>query len=322
MKSKTTTRLIGLVGILISVACIALLGRSIDFSKTWEVIRQVNPLMVLAMMAIYLLTFPLRSMRWRIMMKSFNVPHDGVFIQSLFIGFAGNNLLPARGGELLRMEAFSRKTGISRTTSLSSILIEKVMDVIILLSILVGAFIAMRETSEVIKKTMYIMVPATLAVLLVIVVVAIWGARLAAWFSAKPNKLFQTAGRLLANVHSSLNFARSGGSLLRIFLLSALIWSIEVSLYAVGLRAIGVEYALLMVSMTALVLVNFSILVPSSPGYIGVFHAALVLALAIFKIPSESALAAAVLIHASQILPVTVLGLVFGAKYIVSAKNT
>ncbi|MFO0361930.1 MAG: lysylphosphatidylglycerol synthase domain-containing protein, partial [Flavobacteriales bacterium] len=68
MKSKTTTRLIGLVGILISVACIALLGRSIDFSKTWEVIRQVNPLMVVAMMAIYLLTFPLRSMRWRIMM--------------------------------------------------------------------------------------------------------------------------------------------------------------------------------------------------------------------------------------------------------------
>ncbi|MFN9800135.1 MAG: lysylphosphatidylglycerol synthase transmembrane domain-containing protein, partial [Bacteroidota bacterium] len=156
MNRKITSRLIGLSGIIVSVLCIWLLSKSIDFRQTWRVIQEVNPLFIPALMGIYLLTFPLRSIRWRYMMHSFSIPHDGIFIQSLFIGFAGNNVLPARGGELLRMETFSRRTGVSRTASLSSILLEKVMDVFVLMILLIAGFMGMRQASPLVEKTIWL----------------------------------------------------------------------------------------------------------------------------------------------------------------------
>jgi len=322
MNRKLTSRLIGLSGIVVSALCIWLLNKSINFDQTWLVIQEVNPLFVPALMGIYLLTFPLRSLRWRYMMHTFSIPHDGVFIQSLFIGFAGNNVLPARGGELLRMETFSRRTGVSRTASLSSILLEKVMDVFVLMILLIAAFIGMRQASPLVEKTIYLMVPLVLGTMAVLTVIGLRGDRIAGYFVHKPGRIQQTAGKMLGQVHASLAFIHSGRHLLTIAVLSALIWSLEVGLYVVGLRAIGIEQALLLVAITGLVLVNFSILVPSSPGYIGVFHAALVLALSLFGIPQEAALAAAVLIHASQVLPVTAIGLTVGARYIFGKKSS
>lgn len=321
MKGRLASRLIGVAGILISVVSIWLLSRSIDFAQTWEVIRKINPLFVPVLMGVYLLTFPLRSLRWRYMMKSLRIPHEGLFIQTLFIGFAGNNLLPARGGELLRMEAFSRRSGVSRTVALSSILLEKVMDVIFLMILLIAGFLGMRQSSALVEKTVYFMVPAIVTVAAILTAIGLWGNRIAEYFSRKPNKLSQSCARILSQVHASLAFIHSGRDLLAITGLSALIWSLEVSVYIFGLSAIGVEHALVLVAIIGLVLVNFSILVPSSPGYIGVFHAALVLAVSIFGISKEKGLAAAVLIHASQVLPVTILGLVFGAKYIIRSRD-
>lgn len=322
MKSKYTRRIVFVLGILISVVCLIFLGRHIDFSKSFEVIRGVHPLMFLAIIAIYLLTFPLRSLRWRIMMNSFGVKQDGIFIQSLFIGFAGNNLLPMRGGELLRMEAFSRRTGIRHATALSSIVLEKVFDVIILMLFLVAAFFGMKKDIPLLRHTMYFIVPGTLSVAAAIFAMSRYGDRIVEWLEARKRVWSNFLARVLKNVNESLHFVRTRESTLKIILLSLLIWSIEVSVYAVGLRAIGIERALLLVSVTGLVMVNFSILIPSSPGYIGVFQAALVLTLAIFNIPKADALAASIIIHAGQFIPVSILGLIFGARYILSSRRS
>jgi hypothetical protein len=61
---------------------------------------------------------------------------------------------------------------------------------------------------------------------------------------------------------------------------------------------------------TCLAVVSFGSLVPSSPGYVGVFEAMMVLALALFRVPEEQALAAGVLIHVCQFVPVTLWGLI------------
>jgi len=321
MKSKIARRIMLAVGIAVSVVCIILLGRHIDFSKSMDVIRGVHPLMFVAVMAIYLLTFPLRSLRWKLMMESFGVHQKGIFIQSLFIGFAGNNVLPARGGELLRMQTFSRRTGIGHGTSLTSILLEKVFDVFILMLFLVAAFMGMRKNIPLLRNTVYFIVPATFVVVGAIAILSKYGQEIIQWFQARNDRFSVFTARLLKSVYGALHFVRSGAGMLKILLLSLLIWSMEVGVYAVGLRAIGIEHALLLVSMTGLVMVNFSILIPSSPGYIGVYQAAFVLALAMFNIPNADALAASILIHAGQFIPVSLLGLIFGARYMMGPQK-
>jgi glycosyltransferase 2 family protein len=57
--------------------------------------------------------------------------------------------------------------------------------------------------------------------------------------------------------------------------------------------------------------VGLGISLPSAPGYVGVFHLAARLALEVFGVPRESATAYAILFHATQILPITVVGWIF-----------
>ena len=54
--------------------------------------------------------------------------------------------------------------------------------------------------------------------------------------------------------------------------------------------------------------VAFGVSVPSAPGYVGVWHAATVLALTLFGVPESTALGYAILYHASQYVPITLLG--------------
>ncbi len=67
----------------------------------------------------------------------------------------------------------------------------------------------------------------------------------------------------------------------------------------------------LVVGWTVLAFVGLGVSIPSAPGYVGVFHVAATWALAIFGIAQTTAVGYALLFHASQFVPVTLLGWVF-----------
>ena len=75
------------------------------------------------------------------------------------------------------------------------------------------------------------------------------------------------------------------------------------------MRALGIDAP---PSVWALVLlgINFAILLPSTPGQIGVLEAGAVLALSSAGIPAAPAAAFAVVYHAVHLVPSTALGLV------------
>jgi len=67
----------------------------------------------------------------------------------------------------------------------------------------------------------------------------------------------------------------------------------------------------LIAGWTVMTFVGFGISIPSAPGYVGVWHAATVLALSIFGVAQATALGYALLYHASQFVPITLLGWLF-----------
>ena len=64
-------------------------------------------------------------------------------------------------------------------------------------------------------------------------------------------------------------------------------------------------------SYTLLVLQALSTLIPFLPGYTGSFHYATIFGLGLYGVPSDEALGAALVIHAVNMLPIIVMGLVF-----------
>ena len=133
--SKSKKYVFGLLGIGISVLVIYLLAQKIDFNRAFNNFEEVSISSILLLALIYISTFFIRAIRWKLMLQDINIPYL-TCLSCLVIGFAGNNFLPVRGGELLRMEFFSRKSKINRVTGLSSIFVEKILDGLVLVSFL------------------------------------------------------------------------------------------------------------------------------------------------------------------------------------------
>ncbi|MDD3732593.1 MAG: lysylphosphatidylglycerol synthase transmembrane domain-containing protein, partial [candidate division Zixibacteria bacterium] len=74
-------------------------------------------------------------------------------------------------------------------------------------------------------------------------------------------------------------------------------------------------------SFVLLVIVSISILIPSSPGFIGVYHAGTFLTLSIYGIGKEDALSFAIVLHATQYIVVTVMGFYYLKKEHLSLKS-
>ncbi|HSR15668.1 MAG TPA: lysylphosphatidylglycerol synthase transmembrane domain-containing protein, partial [Gemmatimonadales bacterium] len=113
---------------------------------------------------------------------------------------------------------------------------------------------------------------------------------------------------LLEGIRAGLAALRSPSRLAAVVIWSVVIWTVNALSFLALFRAFGIEGGLAAAVLVQSAIV-FGIAVPSSPGYVGVFEAAVVVALALFAVPQDQALAYAVTYHATTFLPIVLLGL-------------
>lgn len=315
-KNRLVKFISGSAGIIISIAIVWYIAKSYDIKQAWNIIRSTSPSFYIGMVLVYLSTFYFRTLRWKLMLLNISNLNFGLLIKSIVLGFAGNNLIPARGGELLRMEYFSKKTKITRTTSLTSIFLEKILDATVLLLFLFCANLLLKVKNEAISNTIQV---ASLIVLPVVIALAITRAKghiIIEWSKNNQIKLIELIGNKLENIYSALLFLKFDYRTVKIIVLSLIIWLIEGLVFIIGIKSVGIEESIFSIGMIALCIVNFGILIPSSPGYIGIFQAAILIALGSFGISQTDSLAAAIIIHSSQFIPITMIGVgVFFSEY-------
>jgi len=115
--------------------------KSIDLPKTWEAIHSANMLFFLAAFVIYYLSFPLRAIRWRMLLENVGytkandveLPNLGKLGEIIYISFFANVVVPARLGDLYRAYLLRQETGLPTTRSFGTVLAERLLDLIILL---------------------------------------------------------------------------------------------------------------------------------------------------------------------------------------------
>jgi uncharacterized protein (TIRG00374 family) len=290
----------------------ALLWRDLDFAALGDALaRAAWPLVALAALLNLSLNLWARVRRWRSVLDPLphHGPGPGLFdLAKLHLASsAASNLLPARAGEALRTYAL-RRHGYPLEGLVAAHLFEKIVEAasIGLVALLLLAF---SPVPSALLWPIGLCAVAALAGPAFIAALA-WRARPGARRdpSSPTSGLFARLLRFLSRIPGSVRRLHSRETWGR-----ALFWScvsdlVDLAMIALCFVAVGIPCDPA-ACVTVFLAVNAAIAVPATPGQIGLFEAAAVLALGAFGAEPPRALSFALLYHAAHVLPVTALGL-------------
>ena len=125
----------GAIGIAVSVFAIWVLYNSVDFDDAFAVLRTASPAWIAVMLVTTTIDIGARGARWRTLLAPIApLPYRRV-LGYTYIGYLANNVLPARLGELYRSHALGEGEGVSRPTVLGTVVVERVVDTVMVVSI-------------------------------------------------------------------------------------------------------------------------------------------------------------------------------------------
>ncbi len=281
-------------------------------------IAAARPGPLAAAILIATLTFPLRLIRWRLLLtdeRGMPYPFAPLW-HAIALGFTANNLLPLRAGELIRSYTAARLTQARFTTVISSVAVERIFDGLTVVALLTFALLHSDLSSSVTVAGTSVTqlaraagVAAGVALVLAIMVVA---APLAAEKLVRrllsSTRLADRIVYLIEGIRQGLAVLRSPARLAGVILWSLVLWLANAWAFHLGFTAfdIPVSYSGALLMQGLLVL---GISVPSTPGFFGPFEAVIVAVLALYGIPGSLAFSYAIAFHVTTLVPITLLGL-------------
>ncbi len=306
------------LGVAISIGFIWFALKGLRLEQFWGVIQTANYWWLFPGIAVYFIGVWVRAWRWHYLL----LPVKSVSTQTMFpittIGYMGNNIYPARAGEVLRAVILKRKAGIPITASLATIIVERIFDGVVMLSFVfinLGELAKLQGHSGFVGNIQQVALYGTLVFMAALAVFL-----LASMFPHKTISMLQWVVTRLLPGHlqekimgiahkflDGLASLRSPFSILMIFVTSTIIWLLETLKYWFVMHAFNFS-----VSFFALMLmngiVNLATTIPSAPGYIGTFDAPGIAVLTAVGVDQATAAAYTLTLHAALWIPITLLG--------------
>ncbi|HEX5689528.1 MAG TPA: lysylphosphatidylglycerol synthase transmembrane domain-containing protein, partial [Roseiflexaceae bacterium] len=100
------------LGVVVSIFFLVLALRGLDLRDFWTTVRHANYWWLIPGVAIYFVAVWARTWRWHYMLRHIRRVSLGRLFPIVVIGYMGNNVYPARAGELLRSYVLKRKEGV------------------------------------------------------------------------------------------------------------------------------------------------------------------------------------------------------------------
>ena len=204
--------------------------------------------------------FGLRGLRWHGVMRHSVVPHRLRDAEGLtLVGYMGNNVLPARGGELLKIGLLGPRTTSRRREVLGTVLVERVLDAGVLAVLFDGlTWAGVKGSSDA-------------GVLAAVVALALAAAALALAFYVRLRSrghFHRFAERIRPVAGAAKLFIRPAG--IPLALLSLIIWCMDGFSFMLMADALDIGLAYLP-ALAVIVLASLASAVPAAPGYLCTF---------------------------------------------------
>ena len=302
------------LGLAVSAVFLYLALRNLHLAEVWSYIKTGNYWWLIPSVTVYFFGVWARTWRWHYMLRAIKPIPVGRLFPVVCIGYMGNNIYPARIGELLRAYVLKRKEGVSISASLATIVVERIFDgVIMLLFVFIGLGLPLGGTiPDDLRKFVNVISLFFFGALAIFFVIAASPRRSQAVYTWIIDRLVPT--RFREPVHGfadrfmeGLYFLRSGRDVAMIFFTSLVVWLAETCKYWFVMHAFGFHVSFFVLMLMNGV-VNLFTTIPSAPGYVGTFDAPGIDILKRFGVDPEVAGAYTLVLHAALWLPITLLG--------------
>ena len=310
------------VVIALAVGLLAVFLRNADLGRVWASVRAARADFLLLAVLMTCATFVIRAERWQYLLSPLGRTRFSTVFRATVVGFAASALLPARAGEVIRPYMLARREGLSATAAFATIIVERILDLVAVL-LLMGAFLiwfdpglAARDSNafEAVRFGGLVMTPVAIGTLAAMFFMAGHPERLHAWVlkaeAILPARIAAMIARLAQTFAEGFAVVRSPGRLV-----AATAWSIVLWIaIAAGIWSVSAAFHIPMPFTGAWLMLAplvVGVAVPT-PGGVGGFHEAYRFgATSFFGADNDTAVGAAIVLHAISVGPVIIAGVIF-----------
>jgi uncharacterized protein (TIRG00374 family) len=305
------------LGVIISLIFLYVALRGLRLDELGKAFKQANYWWVVPGVIVYFIRVWATAWRWHYLLKPLkSIPTSKLF-PTVAIGYFGNNILPARIGEVLRAIVLKKDENVPISASLATIIVERVFDGVVMLGFV---FLNLPELAKLTSSSGFIGDIRTLAVigtgafisaLLVFLAGAMFPERTLSIVERVTRRLPERYREKILGLSDrflgGLAALRSPRGVLMVFVTSVVIWLLETGKYWFVMHAFPFK-----VSFFTLMLmngiVNLATTIPSAPGYVGTFDAPGIAVLQAYNVPKATAAAYTLALHLALWFPITALG--------------
>lgn len=295
---RTFTR--GLIGILIGAFFLWLALRQTSLDQVKTILAKSNVGWLFIALGFYVADLLLRISRWRILLRDIKVLSFCSVGIALLVGYAANNIMPARLGELFRADFAGRRYHASRSAIVGSIFVERVLDgLVVVLCLILGTLFV---SEQAVLKSL----AAVSALLFISIFIALWLLGRESeldWLARLPPAI----NSRIQSFRKGLSFMR-GNDIGRVVNLSLIIWLLEGIMFWAVLKAVGISLGW-QAMLSVVGVASLSSLIPSAPGFVGTYQYAFAFAVGLFGYEPARGVAAATATQIFLLGSVTVVGL-------------
>ncbi|MCF7886225.1 MAG: flippase-like domain-containing protein [Candidatus Marinimicrobia bacterium] len=304
-----------LIGFAISVIGLYLGFRKFDIEGFFNAMANAELIFFFISMGIMIFLNLVRAWRWKYILA----PIKKISIKRMFaaemIGYFGNNVFPLRLGELLRSYSLGKAEKISSATAFGTIVVERVLDVLAFIIIMLIGALSYDNMPEWVHKGAFFGSIAFGVFIIVIIVLLLYQKNLKKFVEQRFDKYSHTKiYQFIENLIYGLVTLKKNPHTLLIILQSFFIMVVNIFFFwVVGLifdHYFAISSVLLIYFITCAV-----IAIPSSPGYVGTYHAGAIGILSVLGFNLSESQAMAVIMHAAGFIPITIIGGIYFMKY-------
>ena len=316
------------LGVLISAVFLYYVVRKLDWMSFWLSLKTADYWWIVPGVAVYFVAVWARAWRWHYLLKPIKSIQTRVMFPITCIGYMGNNIYPARAGEVLRAVVLKRREGVPVSASLATIIVERIFDGVVMLAFVFVNLAQLAKLAEV-------AVPVgswevTIQDLAVWGSVAFFGAlaifllaamfpkvtsKIGQWFIDRllPARIREKTSGIMNKFLDGLASLRSPANVLMVFFTSVVIWLLETVKYWFVMHAFGFSVSFFTLMLMNGV-VNLATTIPAAPGYLGTFDAPGIAVLTADGIDKAVATGYTLMLHLALWVPITVLGAYYLAR--------
>jgi uncharacterized protein (TIRG00374 family) len=298
------------LGLVISAVCLFLVFRGVNWTTFLATIAGVQLGWLGVGIALNVGVYLALALRWWALLLAVQPTAVTDMIDFSMIGLLAGLLLPMRLGDLGKSVLLGRYTGASSAVILGSVLVERFLDVLAMVTL--GALLTfVMPVPPAIQTAVASLAAVMIAAAVALVALVRFKAallrlfdRLTGWL---PHRLTGTFRAVLVRLIDGLGCIHSPRQLLLVIVSTFLIWGLSIAMQFMYMRAFEIATPWAAAALVTLA-INLGGLIPASPGGVGIYQYLVQFALSVWNVDASRSLGYAVVSNILVIIVVTILG--------------